>query len=180
MYRPRRSASRIETTQGVKVTECEWASLVVDVFVTACLFCSAIRSACAMSTVCGCVAVPVMFSENAVPAVICAAEITAVCPWLAETFPVTLLGDVPGVVGVLSSSQPETVMTTVLKSARADSRVNSRRVMVVASALVRCDMAPPLTVVCESRKGRSKQLARMPSDVPLFFAGVPQKMLRRA
>ena len=114
---------------------CEWPLSVVDVFVTACLFCSAIRSACAMATVCGCVAVPVMFSESAVPAEICAPAITAVWPWLSEMPPVTLLSWVVlGVVGVLSSSQPETVMTTVLNSARADSRVNSRRVIGVASA----------------------------------------------
>ena len=55
--------------------------LLLDSLLTAVRFRSETRSAAASSTVCGCVAIPWMFSDTALAAVICAAVMTATWGW---------------------------------------------------------------------------------------------------
>lgn len=114
------------TYAGVNVTECWWEASVDDAFVTGCLLRRIASSACVISTLCGWFAVPRMSRVNVLPAVICALVSVPVWPWLAVIAAATSLTVGVGAEG-LSLPHPDTVITHPLNTARADCRVNSRR-----------------------------------------------------
>ena len=65
---------------GVKVMVWLWLLTLVESFVTVWRLRNDARSVCERSTLCGCVALPIMFNENAFAAVICALVTTATWP----------------------------------------------------------------------------------------------------